>query len=109
MAKRKNPLKDLDAFLKQEAKSIVEPDKVAESPTIQQGNSGETKPAELTETDIINFLANKVDSKDAFINIIQKAIEKSHANSSEHKMLLNTLLYIKDKDNWRESVTKYWS
>lgn len=110
MAKKKNTLKDLDAFLKQEAKSFVQPDTVkkeeqASSPVIEQ--SAPT-PVSIDDDLVIDFLASKESTEDLY-KIIQNAIEKSGKTSAENKMLINTLLYLKDKSNWKENIKAYWS
>jgi hypothetical protein len=112
MAKKKNTLKDLDAFLKQEAKSFVQPNKV-ESKSVEE-TLKEIKthqvsvPSELNNDDIVNYLS-KLTGSDDFYNIIKSSLEKSESHSSESKMLLNTLLYLKDKDHWKENIKSYWS
>lgn len=112
MAKKKNTLKDLDAFLKQEAKSFVQPDTVKKE-AISETPQTATQPAitasiTLDDNAVIEFLASKTSAEDMY-SIIQNAIEKSGRTSAENKMLINTLLYLKDKDNWKENIKTYWS
>ncbi len=112
MAKKKNTLKDLDAFLKQEAKSFVKPDKVknevqSEAPS-KSAEHSEPTPLTIDDNLVIDFLAGKESAEDLY-KIIQKAIEKSGKTSAENKMLINTLLYLKDKNNWKENIKAYWS
>ncbi len=123
MAKRKNPLKDLDAFLKQEAKNFVQPNKVKETVQPEKEIPAPPTTAEvipeppkveptlsLSKENVVEFMTNlsKSDHKE-FYKLVKSSIEKSGAKSSEDKMLLNTLLYLNDKDNWKETIKEYWS
>lgn len=120
MAKRKNPLKDLDAFLKQEAKNFVQPKKV-ETPVENEKNE-EAAPAKVEEPrayessptiddlQVKTFLSElKKSNNPEFYNILLKSVEEAGTDSSENKMLINTILYLKDKDNWKDSIKEYWS
>uniref|UniRef100_UPI00404A6717 hypothetical protein n=1 Tax=Fulvivirga sp. TaxID=1931237 RepID=UPI00404A6717 len=112
MAKKKNTLKDLDAFLKQEAKSFVQPDTVKKEAQPEAPKPISEQPAPqaiaIDDNSVIDFLASKESTEDLY-KIIQNAIEKSGKTCAENKMLINTLLYIKDKDNWKENIKTYWS
>lgn len=114
MAKRKNPLKDLDAFLKQEAKNFVQPNKV-KAPSIKEESANAynlqaTTSEQLTDENVAKYLSElKLKGDESFYTVIQSAVEKAGLESSENKMLINTLLYLKDKDNWKDAVKEYWS
>ena len=120
MAKRKNPLKDLDAFLKQEAKNFVQPKKV-EEPIEEVKTEAPPQPqtevlkayentASINNSQVRVFLSDLKKSNDPeFYNILLKSIEEAGTDSSENKMLINTILYLKDKDNWKDSIKDYWS
>ena len=109
MAKRKNPLKDLNAFLKQEAKSFVTPDKVdataskAAEPAIAQPPA----PALISHEQVVDYIAKL--PKDEFFALIQEALEQKPISTARDKMLINTLLYLKDQTNWKENIKAYWS
>lgn len=110
MAKRKNPLKDLDAFLKQEASSFVKPEKKESSP---QDSVATEQPAIATTNEIITAIDQlaKKDQKqfrEDFFEIIKSSLEHLDPQSAEDKMLINTILYLKDKDNWKENISSYW-
>ena len=121
MAKRKNPLKDLDAFLKQEAKNFVQPKKVEEPAVVE--SKIEVPPSSQTEAPkayentvsidsnkVREFLSSLKKSNDPeFYNVLLKSVEEAGTDSSENKMLINTILYLKDKDNWKDSIKDYWS
>lgn len=105
MAKRKNPLKDLDAFLKQEASTFVKPEN---SP--QEEVSAD---ALHTKEDIVAAIGqlaaeDPAHYREALFDIIKTAIEQLDHTSSEDKMLINTILYLKDKNNWKENISSYW-
>jgi len=112
MAKRKNPLKDLDAFLKQDASSFVKPEK-KEPPPSAQATVATEQPAFATTDEIITAIDQlaKKDQKqfrEDFFEIIKSSLEHLDPQSAEDKMLINTILYLKDKDNWKENISSYW-
>ena len=112
MSKRKNPLKDLEAFLKQEAKQFVEPNEVKKQPTQEVPASKEAyqqaaaTEAPLDEATIKKYLIGleQRGEKDKLYTLVQEVIESSGARSSEDKMLINTLIYLKDKKNWKKNI-----
>ncbi len=110
MAKRKNPLKDLDAFLKQEAKNFVDPTSInptenSETPKTQSGADDV-----VSEKMVLDYLANLKNSDvKAFYNLLKKSVELSGREASDNKMLINTFLYLQNKGNWKESIKDYWS
>jgi len=110
MAKRKNPLKDLDAFLKKEASSFVKPEKKADTPP----SSAASEKAALTSSrDIISAIdqlakKNQSEFREEFFEIIKSSLEHLDPQSAEDKMLINTILYLKDKENWKENIASYW-
>ncbi|MBL6448185.1 hypothetical protein JMN32_17835 [Fulvivirga sp. 29W222] len=124
MAKRKNPLKDIDAFLKQESTSFVNPEEISpkkrkKDSDKQEEESPTAKPAlkamkeQVSKEDIIaelHALANKEGDtfRPSLYEIIRKALESLEHSTAEDKMLINTLLYINDKANWKENIKNYW-
>lgn len=112
MAKRKNPLKDLDAFLKQEAKNFVEPDPVnVEIETHQETKEKVTASTSLlTEENIIQYLSSlKQSDNHSFYEVLKRAIERAGLEPAENKMLINTVLYLQNKNDWKETIRDYWS
>jgi restriction endonuclease Mrr len=115
MAKRKNPLKDLDAFLKQEAKNFVQPNRVTEKTkeeevAVPAPKKQEVAPTTLSKESVMEYMANLSQSSNKeFYDIVKKSLEKSGLKSAEDKMLINTLLYLNDKTNWKENIKAYWS
>ena len=106
MSKNKNPLKDLDLFLKQQATSFVNPvplsDKIqSDSPSIEQPAS-----AKADET-ILQSLERLIDQNpSALYDMLIQAAEKK--TSAERTILINTALYLKNTNNWKEAVREYW-
>ena len=109
MSKRKNPLKDLDSFLKQEASSFVEPDKIPSSHLKE-----DQAPKALRQEEVIVFfqqLANEDEKtfRTTLIDIVRKSLEWKGLEKAEDKMLMNTLLYFENHENWKEAISDYWS
>ena len=104
MSKNKNPLKDLDLFLKQQAASFVSPTPLSEKIQVET-------PAEVTEPSteetILQSLERLMDQNpSALYDMLIKAAEKK--NSSERTMLINTALYLKNTNNWQQAIREYW-
>ncbi|MEM7108642.1 MAG: hypothetical protein AAF519_10490 [Bacteroidota bacterium] len=109
MTKRKNPLKDLDSFLQQEASSIIEPKKVApaEKHEVRASTS-------VSKEEILLYFQKLADEdeqtfKTVLLDVIQKSLEFHGIKRSTDKMLMNTLLYLQNQDNWKEAIAEYWS
>ena len=106
MSKNKNPLKDLDLFLKQQATSFVNPvplsDKIqSDSAPIETPSSGNV---EETTLQSIERLIEQNPS--ALYDMLIQAAEKK--TSAERTILINTALYLKNTNNWKEAVREYW-
>lgn len=123
MSKKKNTLKDLDEFLKQQAATIVTPEKlsqqVPESPTVKSNVVPiVATPASITESNIslakivdeLKQLAEKNESsfRNDFYDLIIKTLEIQRNASPEDMMLINTALYLKHGDNWKDRIREYW-
>lgn len=119
MSKKKNTLKDLDAFLKQQAATLVTPPRI--TPSIQPETTLEleqdpepdnvNKP--LSARDILEEIktlsANQGSAfKPQLYDLILKSVETQGEISPEDKMLINTILYIKSGSNWKETIRHYW-
>ena len=104
MSKNKNPLKDLDLFLKQQAASFVSPTQLSEK--IQVETSAEIiQPS--SEESILQTLERLLDQNpSALYDMLIQAAEKK--NSSERTMLINTALYLKNTNNWQHAIREYW-
>lgn len=111
MSKNKNPLKDLDLFLKQQAASFVNPITLSEK--IQEEEtpitpSAETQTITKTEETILQSLERLIEQNpSALYDMLIQAAEKK--TSSERTILINTALYLKNTSNWKEAIREYWS
>lgn len=115
MSKKKNTLKDLDDFLKQQAAVIVPPvslNNKTEEPYPESPSSSSQEKDDLSTEKIIReltLLSRK--EGDAFsgtlCDIILQSLKNSHT-TPEEKMLINTALYLKNKNNWKDAIRSYW-
>ncbi|MEO7988755.1 MAG: hypothetical protein ABI663_04385 [Chryseolinea sp.] len=120
MSKKKNTLKDLDEFLKQQAATLVSPVQLSEkieapepvrqspiavaTPTVSEEISTSTLLRDL------NTLAAKEGSsyRKKFYDLIIQSLENQNQSLPEDKMLINTALYLKNGDNWKDTIRNYW-
>lgn len=109
MAKRKNPLQDIDAFLSQEATNLVKPD------TIPSDSSKEVRPEPIiAESNLEDVLKEWMKTqgegfRTPLYDVILKTLENAPSSTSKDKMLINTLLYLKNPDSWKDVIKEYWS
>lgn len=110
MSKNKNPLKDLDLFLKQQAASFVSPTPLSEK---IHAESISEKPRD--NESILQSIERMMDQNpSALYDMLIEAAEKKP--SAERTMLINTALYLKHINNqpagqagWKEAIRQYWS
>jgi len=112
MSKKKNTLKDLDDFLKQQAASLVSPKKLPSTPPAQNQEVENTTGSAAQETDTAAQFVNAMQNDDNRLSHICDAILGSYEHvrdlAPEEKMLVNTALYIKNPKNWKDAITTYW-
>jgi hypothetical protein len=123
MSKKKNTLKDLDEFLKQQAATLVTPSRLSEksepadvketAAPVQETIVKITEKATVSATSIINDLRELSLSKgDSFTqelsDIILAVMERQKNYSPEEKMLINTALYLKYGTDWKENIRRFW-
>ena len=118
MSKKKNTLRDLDEFLKQQAASLVKPEPVSLPPAVVEETAKvvtETPVVTKSEATIDSILNDlkAIASKDPsfrknFYDTIIKTLEACPASSAEDKMLINTALFLKGGDRWKETIREYW-
>jgi hypothetical protein len=141
MSKKKNTLKDLDEFLKQQAATLVNPVRLSEKIETEATPEKEETPATppippppLSETPksqveaVISEL--KADAlvtpekvlhdlqelakregpefRNKFYDLIIRSVESHGQILAEDKMLINTALYLKSGDRWKEVIRDYW-
>lgn len=137
MSKKKNTLKDLDEFLKQQAATLVTPTPlsaqlpaekttpVAAAPVVAEPVAASHAPVaaappvqsvvqEVTAESIAQALQTlcRREGGPAFrqklYNIILRAAETTGQALPEDKMLINTVLYLQSGDQWKETIRTYW-
>lgn len=144
MSKKKNTLKDLDAFLKQQAATLVPPtslrDKidvpvppaavpeavpvvteVAPAPAaapVAPATPTVTAPATAAPEPVnahaivqaLSQLAHQEGSlfRGQLYDIIIRTLELQGSPLPADTMLINTALYLKSGDQWKETIRKYW-
>jgi hypothetical protein len=121
MSKKKNTLKDLDAFLKQQAATLVGPTPLSEQ--VEEPEQEET-PAPTPSTAPIpvyevtlNKILNDLETlsrkegpsfRKKFYDLILQSAETNLQSLPEDKMLINTVLYLKNGSKWKEAIREYW-
>jgi hypothetical protein len=107
MSKNKNPLKDLDLFLKQQAASFVSPSTLSEKIEAESPSITELSSDSASKESILQMLERMMDQNPAALyDLLIQAAEKK--TSAERTMLINTALYLKNTNNWKEAVREYW-
>jgi hypothetical protein len=109
MSKNKNPLKDLDLFLKQQAASFVSPTPLSEKIHVEPISE---EPHGNTKDSILQTIERMLDQNPSSLyDLLIQAAEKRP--SAERTMLINTALYLKNTTNgqagWKEAIREYWS
>lgn len=112
MSKNKNPLKDLDLFLKQQAASFVNPTPLSER--VQPEPHSEVAPLSGSSNESLLQSVERLmeQNPSALYDILIEAAGKK--TSTERTMLINTALYLKNtgylsSGDWKEAIKEYWS
>jgi hypothetical protein len=121
MSKKKNTLKDLDEFLKQQAATLVSPERIGDKnePERQEINSHVPEPvvqeatASISTDKLIRDLQQLSQTegprfRDQFYDLIIKTVESQNQYSGEDRVLINTALYLKSGEKWKEVIRQYW-
>ena len=151
MSKKKNTLRDLDEFLKQQAATLVAPQPLSETIRTQTPAAPAPTPAPepvpvsapahvpptipptpeavaptATPAPIVAHVHEPVSAetilrdlnqlaqtghgtfRKALYEVIIKAMETQNQSLPEDKMLINTALYLKSGDNWKDVIREYW-
>jgi hypothetical protein len=135
--KKKNTLKDLDEFLKQQAATLVTPSPlsgqlpaetpapVAPAPVVAEAPIAPPPPvaaAPQAQPVVQEVTADSIDQalqtlyrreggpafRRKLYDIILRAAETSGQTLPEDKMLINTVLYLQSGDQWKETIRTYW-
>lgn len=113
MSKKKNTLKDLDEFLKQQAATIVTPPKLSDKIEVQETKKTLPPSGDITIETIIADLEDLAEQKgEPFRKLLYEFIIKSAESRDkflpEDTMLINTALYLKNGDQWKDAIRQYW-
>ncbi|NJM25094.1 MAG: hypothetical protein HC859_05935 [Bacteroidia bacterium] len=113
MSKKKNTLKDLDEFLKQQAATLVAParlsDRIEEKPVAQSAAATENISLPQIEEELKSLSIHEGPAfRNKFYDLIIKLLEAQSEPRPEDKLLINTALYLKSGDNWKEAIRDYW-
>jgi len=132
MSKKKNTLKDLDDFLKQQAASLVQPTplsekveaeethkpvatvkQVAAPKHIEPEESTTERPESVSAETILEDLKTLSQQEGSafrhtFYDLIIQSIESQGGSRPEDKMLINTALYLKSGSQWKDTIRAYW-
>ena len=129
MSKKKNTLKDLDEFLKQQAATLVSPPSLREkieetappAPAIKEQPKTEapvsapqtSAPEEVSSASILEDLKTLSEKEGVFFrqklyDLIIQTLETQKKSLPEDKMLINTALYLKSGSLWKEAIRAYW-
>lgn len=135
MSKKKNTLKDLDEFLKQQAATLVTPARLSDTveaasqpqpvsappasePVKEQKQPEEPAPTRKNDQPVsaekllhdLQALASKEGHqfRETFYDLIIQSVESQNQFSPEDKMLINTALYLKSGDQWKDVIREYW-
>lgn len=120
MSKKKNTLQDLDEFLKQQAATLVSPEKLSEKveepKVVQQTPSvvqSQTDATGISQEKILRDLKmfseqEGVFFRKKFYEMIIKSLEAQNLPLPADKMLINTALYLQAGSEWKQVIREYW-
>jgi hypothetical protein len=118
MSKKKNTLKDLDDFLKQQAATLVAPTALSDTLKDRVEESTQDIPSTAIKTEVsvasilqdIMALSEKEGNtfRKKFYDLIIQSLESQKNSTAEDKMLINTALYLRSPETWKESIRSYW-
>jgi hypothetical protein len=128
MSKKKNTLKELDEFLKQQAASLVTPSRLGgdktEKPEVDEPEPEHvevskvperiaTPEAKLSTEKILADLRQLAEKEGGnfrkkLYDMIIQLLESQQHQAAEDKMMINTALYLKHGEHWKEAIREYW-
>ena len=115
MSKKKNTLQDLDDFLKQQAATLVTPGTLSDivEPTSEIGVAEVQPIAYDAGKDIVKeFQISPAKHDPTFrkklYDFIIESLETQNESLPEDKMLINTALYLKSGNDWKDAIRQYW-
>jgi hypothetical protein len=111
MSKKKNTLQDLDDFLKQQAATLVTPETLTKVESHPEKVEELQAPKEVPPTPAPSSNVPSKDDPDfrkKLYDFIIQSLESQKDSLPEDKMLINTALYLKNRNNWKDSIRAYW-
>jgi hypothetical protein len=112
MSKKKNTLQDLDDFLKQQAATLVTPETLSDTVETKQvvEKAAPKQDGEKSSIDEFQISPSKHDPtfRRKLYDFIIESLETQKDSLPEDKMLINTALYLKSGDDWKNAIRQYW-
>ena len=114
MSKKKNTLKDLDAFLKQQAATIVPPATLSEKiDEIRESEEEKDSSVNMQMEKIISDLTDlsmkeNTNFRQSLYDLILRSVNAQPSPDPADTLLINTVLYLKHGDNWKDAIRNYW-
>lgn len=110
MSKKKNTLQDLDAFLKQQAATLVKPDAFSTAETNLEPTKTDAASDTVQASDASNYLGSQEDPtfRKKLYDFIIHTLEGQKDSLPEDKVLINTALYLKGGSDWKNLIRQYW-
>ena len=117
MSKKKNTLKDLDEFLKQQATSLVShasvttpvEEKKVIPPTDYRDHSDGAVTTDAIFLSMRELMQHDPDSfRQKLYALIIQILEAAPDSLPEDKMMINTALYLKSGEHWKEAISEFW-
>ncbi|MBT1704997.1 hypothetical protein [Chryseosolibacter indicus] len=117
MSKKKNTLKDLNDFLKQQAATLVAPEKLSVKTEEPVAVKEPLTIVDTQDTITINSLTdtikafaeqNSISLQETLYRVILTSLGTQNNLTPEDRMLINTALYLKHGSNWKEAIRGYW-
>lgn len=110
MSKKKNTLQDLDDFLKQQAATLVTPETLtkveSQSEKVEEPLPEKEIPTPSSSSNIPS--KDDPDFRKKLYDFIIQSLESQKDSLPEDKMLINTALYLKSGNNWKDAIRAYW-
>jgi hypothetical protein len=112
MSKKKNTLQDLDDFLKQQAATLVTPEPLSDTVETKQviEKIASKQDGEKSSIDEFQIFPSKDDPtfRKKLYDFIIESLETQKDSLPEDKMLINTALYLRSGDDWKNAIRQYW-
>lgn len=119
MSKKKNTLRDLDQFLKQQAAALVTPPRLNQAEDQSSSKEEELPPITSSDNDNVSMgkllndlqlLARKEgpNFRHQLYDLLIISVEAQNEYSPEDRMLINTALYLKSGERWQDVIREYW-